>query len=111
MLPCHRLGDDRAADAGHIPTVHDYKPSGRGFYHQPGTPTQLGRDYVFSSPAPLWAFGFGLSYTAFSYETLTIETPSIRAGDDAKVSFTVRNTGARPARRQRSCISATSFPR
>ena len=75
--------------------MHDYKPSGRGYYHRPGTAAKLGRDYVFSSPAPLWAFGFGLGYTAFSYEALTIETPSIPVGGDAKVSFTIRNSGPR----------------
>ena len=96
--PSGRLAMSVPQSAGHIPTVHDYKPSGRGAYHRPGTPASIGRDYVFSSPAPLWAFGFGLSYTTFSYEGLTIETPSIPAGGDAKVSFTVKNTGARPGK-------------
>jgi len=81
--------------AGHIPTVHDYKPSGRGFYHRPGSPDKLGRDYVFSSPAPLWAFGFGLSYTTYEYSALKVEPPVIAPDGDVKVSFTVKNTGAR----------------
>ena len=81
--------------AGHIPTVHDYKPSGRGYYHQPGAPEKLGRDYVFSSPDPLWAFGFGLSYTTFEYAALKVETPAIGTDAAAKVSFVVKNTGGR----------------
>jgi len=93
--PSGRLAMTVPQSAGHIPIVHDYKPSGRGYYHRPGTPTRLGRDYVFSSPAPLWAFGFGLSYTTFSYERMSIETPSIPVGSGARVSFTIRNTGTR----------------
>jgi len=39
---------------------------------------------------PLFAFGFGLSYTTYAYSGLTV-TP----GPQPKVSFTVKNTGKR----------------
>jgi beta-glucosidase len=42
--------------------------------------------------APLFPFGYGLSYTTFDYEDLDVRA----AGDGLDVSFTVRNTGARP---------------
>jgi beta-glucosidase len=93
--PSGRLAMTVPQSAGHIPTVHDYKPSGRGFYHAPGAPGKLGRDYVFSSPAPLWAFGHGLSYTRFKYSDLAVETPAVPAHGDLVVSFVLANTGAR----------------
>jgi beta-glucosidase len=93
--PSGRLAMTIPQSAGHIPTVHDYKPSGRGFYHRPGSPDKPGRDYVFSSPAPLWAFGFGLGYTTYEYSALKVEPPIIPRDGDVKVSFTVKNTGAR----------------
>ncbi|MGA2068224.1 MAG: glycoside hydrolase family 3 N-terminal domain-containing protein [Thermoguttaceae bacterium] len=93
--PSGRLAMTVPQTAGHIPTVHDYKPSGRGYYHRPGTPERLGRDYVFSSPAPLWAFGFGLSYTSFAYSGLVVEPRAVAPGGEAKVSFTLRNSGNR----------------
>jgi beta-glucosidase len=93
--PSGRLSISIPQSAGHIPTVADYKPSGRGYYHQPGSPDKLGRDYVFSSPAPLWAFGFGLSYTTFAYGDLTITPAAIKADGEVTVSFTVENTGGR----------------
>jgi beta-glucosidase len=93
--PSGRLSMTIPQSAGHIPTVHDYKPSGRGYYHQPGSPDKLGRDYVFSSPAPVWAFGFGLSYTTFEYADLKVETPVIATGGDVTVSFLLKNTGIR----------------
>jgi beta-glucosidase len=96
--PSGRLSMTVPQSAGHIPTVHDYKPSGRGNYHQPGSPEKPGRDYVFSSPAPLWAFGHGLSYTTFAYSDLVVETPSIAPNGRATLSFTLANTGNRAGR-------------
>jgi beta-glucosidase len=96
--PSGRLSMTVPQSAGHIPTVHDYKPSGRGFYHKPGSETQLGRDYVFASPAPLWPFGFGLSYTTFRYSDLQIETPVIPADGEVRLRFTVQHTGSRPGK-------------
>ena len=93
--PSGRLAISVPQSAGHIPTVHDYKPSGRGFYHRPGSPDKLGRDYVFSSPAPLWPFGFGLSYTSFAYSGLRIDPPIASVEQPVRVTFVVRNTGSR----------------
>lgn len=43
---------------------------------------------------PLYCFGFGLSYTNFSYSDLTIGKKSYKAGDKIKVSVKIKNTGA-----------------
>jgi len=113
--PSGRLPVSVAQSAGHIPTVYDYKPSGRGYYHHPGTPENPGRDYVFSSPDPLWPFGFGLSYTTFAYSDLRIETPSLKDSEAVKFSFRVANTGSRAGKEVaqvyfRDRISSTTTP-
>ncbi len=93
--PSGRLSMSVPQSAGHVPTVADYKPSGRGYYHAPGTPVKPGRDYVFSSPAPLWAFGYGLSYTTFKYSDLEVEPPVIPPDGGMKISFDLANAGRR----------------
>ena len=44
---------------------------------------------------PEFAFGFGLSYTKFSYSNLTITPTSVPEGQNINVSVDITNTGAR----------------
>jgi len=44
--------------------------------------------------APLYPFGFGLSYTEFSYDLLTLDTTSLSAEDTLTAHVVVTNTGA-----------------
>lgn len=68
--------------AGHVPAYYNYKPSAR-------------RGYLFDSVAPLFAFGFGLSYTTFSCGRLRLERPEIGVGESTRVLVDVTNTGPR----------------
>lgn len=91
--PSGRLNVSFPRSVGHLPVVHDYKPSARGINREPGTPDSPGRDYVFSSPTPLFAFGHGLSYTTFEYSALKVQPRG--NGHQVDVEVTVRNTGDR----------------
>jgi beta-glucosidase len=44
---------------------------------------------------PLFPFGFGLSYTAFEYDGLTLSAPELKAGGRLEASVQVKNTGSR----------------
>lgn len=41
-----------------------------------------------------WPFGYGLSYTTFSYSNFKVDKTSFTAGDDLHFSIDVKNTGA-----------------
>ncbi|XP_050394883.1 uncharacterized protein LOC126812504 [Patella vulgata] len=58
--------------------------------------TMVGRTYRYSNGVPLYPFGYGLSYTRFSYSNLKIPT-SIMAGMDLTGSVDISNIGGMAA--------------
>jgi beta-glucosidase len=67
---------------GHLPVFYNYKPSAR-------------RGYLFDDVSPLYAFGFGLSYTTFSIANPRLAKSKIRTDGSTRVSVDVTNTGWR----------------
>ncbi len=91
--PSGRLNVTVPQSVGHVPVYYDYKPSGKGDSRNPGTPEKPGRNYVFSSPDPLFPFGFGLSYTQFEYSNMQVSKEEFGMNDILTVSVDVRNSG------------------
>ena len=54
-----------------------------------------GRTYRYFKGKPLYPFGYGLSYTKFSYSNLTLPQTTINAGDPLVAEATVTNIGDR----------------
>jgi beta-glucosidase len=54
-----------------------------------------GRTYRYFEGKPLYPFGYGLSYTTFSYRGLTLPKNAFHAGDPLTAEVTVTNTGER----------------
>jgi beta-glucosidase len=83
----------------------DYNPGGRLVVTWPRSLDQLppmmdydirhGHTYMYFKGKPLYAFGFGLSYTTFEYSNLRTSAARISQGGEITVSFDVHNTGAR----------------
>jgi len=64
---------------GQLPLYYNYKPSGRAY------------DYVLTSGKPLFEFGYGLSYTRFEYDSLTITPQTIGPAGQVTASVVVKN--------------------
>jgi beta-glucosidase len=71
-----------ARNVGQLPVYYYKTPAAR-------------RGYLFSENTPLFPFGFGLSYTTFSYGKPALDRAQISANGRAKASVTVANTGSR----------------
>jgi beta-glucosidase len=52
-----------------------------------------GRTYRYFEGTPLYPFGYGLSYTSFSFSDLTVPASAVRAGEPMMAEVTVTNTG------------------
>jgi len=59
------------------------------YNHYPGL---YFKDFVFGKMGPLYEFGFGLSYTTFSYANLSFDK-QVPINTSLKVKVTVNNTG------------------
>ena len=67
---------------GQVPVFYNYKPSAR-------------RGYLFDEVSPLYAFGYGLSYTTFALENLRLTKKRIKPDGATRVLIDVTNTGKR----------------
>ena len=54
------------------------------------------RTYRYFDGTPLYPFGYGLSYTTFSFSDLKLSTSALNAGDPLNVEATVTNKGKLP---------------
>ncbi|MGI9376131.1 MAG: beta-glucosidase BglX [Tsuneonella suprasediminis] len=79
---------------GQVPLYYDQKNTGR--------PIELGEPgakyvsrYLNTPNTPLYRFGYGLSYTSFSYSPVTLSAPSMAANGAITASATITNTGKR----------------
>src|SRR2546423_7575055 len=82
-----------------------YNPAGRLVQTWPRSLEQLppmmdydirhGRTYLYSKNDPLYPFGYGLSYTTFTYSNLRTSSASLSQKGSLTVSLNVKNTGKR----------------
>ncbi len=113
ILEAWNLGSE-AGDAIADVIFGDYNPSGKLpmsfprsvgqcpiYYNRFSTGRQVNTDnnvfwshYTDSPKVPLYPFGYGLSYTSFSYSDLQLDKKEMDASGSIKASVVVKNTGS-----------------
>lgn len=96
--PSGKLSVSFPYDVGTLPIYYDYLKSGRttspGFVGADGL-LYFGHEYVLNTPQPWFPFGFGLSYTTFSYSNVTLSSTDVSATDTVTASVSITNIGSR----------------
>jgi beta-glucosidase len=90
--PSGKLTATFPQNVGQVPIYYSHKSTGR--------PLEEGKwfskfrsNYLDVTNEPLYPFGYGLSYTTFSYGDIKLSAPSFKAGESIKATITVTNTG------------------
>lgn len=91
--PAGKLPVTFPRNVGQIPLYYNHKNTGRP-YLGPQDPEQKYKSrYTDSDIAPLYPFGYGLSYTNFAYDGLRLSAQKIKFNQPLTISVTVTNTG------------------
>lgn len=91
--PSGKLSMTFPQNVGQVPLYYAHKNTGRplsGPWFQ-----KFQSNYLDVSNEPLYPFGFGLSYTDFSYSDIKLSASEITSADSLRVSIDVTNTGTR----------------
>ena len=92
--PSGKLTASFPINTGQIPVFYNAKNTGRPV--DPSKPDEKYRSRYIDCPnAPLFPFGYGLSYTTFSYSDITLNKNEFHINDTIAASVDITNTGDR----------------
>ena len=87
VSPSGKLPMSVPRSTGQVPIYYGSKPIGKMRAYQEYLP------YKDQETTPLYPFGFGLTYSQFSYQGLTLAKQELKEGETQLVSVTVTNDG------------------
>lgn len=91
VAPSGKLTVTMPRSVGQIPIYYNHLNTGRP---NPHWFTKFTTNYLDVPNDPLFPFGYGLSYTTFDYNDLTLSSTTMTADGNITASVTVTNTGA-----------------
>jgi len=78
---------------GQIPVYYNHKNTGRPYFGTTDSEQKYKSRYIDSENSPLYPFGYGLSYTTFSYSNLRLSSKNLTLSTKIAVNVDVANTG------------------
>lgn len=91
--PSGKLTTTFPRSVGQIPIFYSHKNTGRPLSNKEGKFEKFRSNYIDERNEPLFPFGFGLSYTTFTYGKVTASSDKLTANGTLKVAVEVTNTG------------------
>lgn len=91
--PSGKLTATFPRNVGQVPIYYNQKNTGRPLMNKEGKFEKFRSNYIDERNEPLYAFGYGLSYTTFEYANLKISSDKMKFDDTLKVTVDVTNTG------------------
>jgi beta-glucosidase len=89
--PSGKLTATFPRNVGQIPIYYNHKNTGRPYKNNPKE--KYVSRYLDVSNDPLYPFGYGLSYTTFSYGNIQLNTTNLKGNETLTASVKLTNTG------------------
>ncbi|NMH26961.1 beta-glucosidase BglX [Flavobacterium sp. SE-s28] len=78
---------------GQVPIFYSHKNTGRPLANSEGKFEKFRSNYIDERNEPLYAFGYGLSYTKFEYSNLKVSSDKLQQNGSITVTVDLANTG------------------
>jgi beta-glucosidase len=91
--PSGKLPMSFPRNVGQMPLYYNHKSTGRPGADGEDQGSVFWSHYIDEENTPLYPFGYGLSYTDFSYSDIELSSSEINEGDSIEASIVLTNTG------------------
>ena len=96
--PCGKLDMTFPRSVGQCPIYYNHPNTGRPHWTEVDRQQHYASDYIDCATLPLYSFGHGLSYSAFTYSDMRLSSPVLTPDAPIQVSITLRNESDRPGK-------------
>ncbi|WP_166967207.1 beta-glucosidase BglX [Yeosuana marina] len=91
--PSGKLTATFPRNVGQVPIYYNHKNTGRPLGNNDGKFEKFKSNYIDVRNEPLYPFGYGLSYTDFTYNNLKLSSNQLNPNSSIEVSVNVTNSG------------------
>lgn len=94
-VPTGKLVNSFPRTTGQVPIYYNHLNTGRPVEDGSKVFRKYQSNYTDVTQGPLYPFGYGLSYTTYSYSPVTLSSSTMTAGSKITATATITNTGSR----------------